>query len=101
VVDRFTKRTKQKKSTMATHSDSHTHETHLSPHQRLWQMLREDRMDIFTLVVYTSLTGILTLAIPLTAQFAVNTLAAGIMIQPLVVLSVAVLTALMFAGFLG
>lgn len=57
-------------------------------------------MDIFTLVVYTSLTGILTLAIPLTAQFAVNTLAAGIMIQPLVVLSVAVLTALMFAGFL-
>jgi ATP-binding cassette subfamily B protein len=63
-------------------------------------MLREDRVDIFTLIVYTSLTGILTLAIPLTAQFAVNTLAAGIMLQPLVVLSIAVLAALIFAGWL-
>lgn len=57
-------------------------------------------MDLFTLIVYTILTGILTLVIPLTAQFAVNTLAAGIMIQPLVVLSVAVLFALSFAGIL-
>jgi ABC-type bacteriocin/lantibiotic exporter with double-glycine peptidase domain len=63
-------------------------------------MLREDRMDLLTLVVYTMLTGILTLAIPLTAQFAVNTLAAGIMIQPLVVLTFAVLFALGFAGVL-
>ncbi len=57
-------------------------------------------MDLFTLLVYTVLTGILTLAIPLTAQFAVNTLAAGIMLQPLVVLSLAVLSALIFAGVL-
>ncbi len=57
-------------------------------------------MDLLTLLVYTVLTGILTLAIPLTAQFAVNTLAAGIMIQPLVVLTFAVLAALIFAGVL-
>ncbi len=57
-------------------------------------------MDLLTLLVYTGLTGILTLAIPLTAQFAVNTLAAGIMIQPLVVLTFAVLSALIFAGVL-
>ena len=55
-------------------------------------------MDLLTLLVYTMLTGILTLAIPLTAQFAVNTLAAGIMIQPLIVLTFAVLSALIFAG---
>jgi ABC-type bacteriocin/lantibiotic exporter with double-glycine peptidase domain len=81
-------------------SDSHAHDHHLSPSRRLFQMLREDRMDLLTLVVYTMLTGILTLAIPLTAQFAVNTLAAGIMIQPLVVLTFAVLFALGFAGVL-
>jgi len=63
-------------------------------------MLREDRVDVITLLAYTILTGILTLVIPLTAQFAVNTLTAGIMLQPLVVLSLAVLAALMFAGVL-
>ncbi|MBL8208441.1 MAG: ABC transporter, partial [Blastocatellia bacterium] len=78
----------------------HKHTPHLSPYHRLFQMLREDRVDVITLLAYTILTGILTLVIPLTAQFAVNTLTAGIMLQPLVVLSLAVLAALMFAGVL-
>lgn len=85
---------------MTSKSDSHAHDVHLTPMQRLFQMLREDQTDMYTIFIYTILTGILTLAIPLTAQFAVNTLAAGIMIQPLVVLSLAVLSALLFAGFL-
>lgn len=81
-------------------SGSHADQAHLSPFQRLLGMLREDRADLSVLIVYTLLTGILTLAIPLTAQFAVNTIAAGIVLQPLVVLTTAALGALIFAGIL-
>jgi ABC-type bacteriocin/lantibiotic exporter with double-glycine peptidase domain len=73
---------------------------HLSPPRRLAQMLVEDRGDLLALLAYTSLTGLLTLAIPLTAQFAVNTIAAGIFLQPLLVLTAAALGALLFAGVL-
>jgi ABC-type bacteriocin/lantibiotic exporter with double-glycine peptidase domain len=78
----------------------HHDEAHPTPFRRLVQMLSEDRGDLLALGVYTSLTGLLTLAIPLTAQFAVNTIAAGIFLQPLVVLTAAVLFALVFAGAL-
>jgi ATP-binding cassette subfamily B protein len=49
---------------------------------------------------YTSLTGILALVVPLAAQALVNTVAVGIFLQPLVVLSFAVLMLLLFRGFL-
>jgi ATP-binding cassette subfamily B protein len=81
-------------------SSSSKGQHHLSPFARLMEMLREDRADLGVLIVYTLLTGLLTLAIPLTAQFAVNTIAAGVMLQPLVVLTVAALGALIFAGIL-
>lgn len=40
------------------------------------------------------------LAVPLAAQALVNTIAAGVMLQPLIVLTLVVLGALLFAGFL-
>ncbi|HYE73519.1 MAG TPA: ABC transporter, partial [Blastocatellia bacterium] len=75
-------------------------EHHPSPLRRLIQMLNEDRGDLLALSAYIILTGILTLAIPLTAQFAVNTIAAGIYLQPLIVLTIAAFVALLFAGVL-
>ncbi|MFN0123339.1 MAG: peptidase domain-containing ABC transporter [Blastocatellia bacterium] len=78
------------------------HEQHepMSPAARLRKMLRPDVADLAGLLAYTTLTGILSLVVPLAAQFTVNTIAAGVFMQPLVVLTLAVLLALALAGLL-
>lgn len=59
-----------------------------------------ERNDLLVIVLYVILIGLLSLAVPLAAQALVNTIAAGVMIQPLVVLTFGVLAALIFAGVL-
>ena len=82
-------------------SQAHSHdEHHATPYQRLRRMLLLDRHDLMVLFAYTVLIGILMLAVPLAAQALVNTIAAGVMLQPLIVLTLAVLGALLFAGVL-
>ena len=82
-----------------THSHTHGEHDHgLTPYQRLRQLLWLDRYDLFVIAIYTILIGTLFLAVPLAAQALVNTIAAGVMLQPLVVLTLAVLCALIFAG---
>lgn len=53
-----------------------------------------------TVLIYTSLIGLLALAVPLAAQALVNTIAAGVLMQPLIVLTAGVLGALLFVGVL-
>ena len=72
----------------------------INPLGRLWQMLVVDKRDLVVLTVYTLITGLVSLAVPLAAQSLVNTIAAGIFIQPLIVLSLLVLTGLLFSAFL-
>ncbi len=74
--------------------------TSVSPLGRLWLLLVEDRKDILVLLVYTLLNGLLMLAVPLAAQALVNTIAAGVFLQPLVVLSLLLFVGLLFAGVL-
>ena len=62
--------------------------------------MRIERNDLLVIVLYVILIGLLSLAVPLAAQSLVNTIAAGVMIQPLVVLTIGVLAALIFAGLL-
>lgn len=76
------------------------HEHHPTPFQRLRKLLWLDRGDYVVIVVYTILIGLLMLAVPLAAQALVNTIAAGVLIQPLVVLTLGVFGALFFAGIL-
>jgi len=73
---------------------------HFSPFQRLLGLLREDKKDLLILVVYTILAGLLTLAVPLAAQALVNTIAAGVFLQPLVVLTALLFVGMLFAGIL-
>ncbi|CAN5152986.1 ATP-binding cassette domain-containing protein [soil metagenome] len=80
--------------------DSTSAEFHPTPVQRLWAMLVDDRRDLIVLVTYTLVTGLLALAVPLAAQALVNTIAAGIFLQPLIVLSLLVLTGLFFGSIL-
>ncbi|MEP7337244.1 MAG: ATP-binding cassette domain-containing protein [Acidobacteriota bacterium] len=69
-----------------------------APYQRLLQLLRLDRGDYLAIIFYTAFIGLLTLAVPLAAQALVNTIAAGVMLQPLAVLTLGVLGAMLFAG---
>ncbi|MDZ4837860.1 MAG: ATP-binding cassette domain-containing protein [Candidatus Melainabacteria bacterium] len=74
--------------------------THQSPLSRLWGMLVEDKHDLSVLLCYTILTGMISLAVPLAAQAVVNTIAAGIFLQPLIVLSLLLLVGLLFGSCL-
>jgi len=76
------------------------HVQHKTPHQRLYDMINLDRGDYLVIIVYTVFIGLLTLAVPLAAQALVNTIAAGVMVQPLIVLTLGVFGALLFAGTL-
>lgn len=82
---------------MASHANHHGH---LTPYQRLLILLRHDRKDLLILVLYTILAGLLTLAVPLAAQALVNTIAAGVFLQPLVVLTALLFIGMIFAGIL-
>ncbi|CAN5563401.1 ATP-binding cassette domain-containing protein [soil metagenome] len=79
-----------------TSADAHA----ASPLRRLWEMLLEDKRDLFVLFTYTLIIGFISLAVPLAAQALVNTIAAGIFLQPLIVLSLLVLTGLVFSSAL-
>lgn len=71
-----------------------------SPHARLGQMIFEDRGDLLLIVVYTFFTGLLSLSLPLATQIVVNTIAAGVFMQPLTVVAGAVCAALTFVALL-
>ncbi|MDX2083900.1 MAG: ATP-binding cassette domain-containing protein [Candidatus Melainabacteria bacterium] len=71
-----------------------------TPFRRLIATLKDDRKDLGILCIYTVFSGLLTLGVPLAAQAVVNTIAAGVFLQPLVVLTLLVLVGLLFAGVL-
>ncbi len=73
---------------------------HTSPLERFWSMIVADKHDLVVLIVYTVITGLVSLAVPLAAQALVNTIAAGIFLQPLIVLSLLVLAGLLFGSVL-
>jgi len=65
-----------------------------SPHDRLRQMIFEDKGDLVLILIYTFFSGLFSLSIPLATQIVVNTIAAGVFLQPLSVIATVVLTAL-------
>ena len=71
-----------------------------SPHKRLWQMIFEDKKDLALILIYTFCSGLFALAIPLATQILVNTIAAGVFLQPLSVIASGVLFALCFVAAL-
>lgn len=71
-----------------------------SPHARLWQLLIEDRRDLLLIATYTMLSGIFSLSIPLATQTLVNTIAAGVFLQPILLIAFMVLVGLCFVASL-
>lgn len=75
-----------------------THNT--QPLDRFWALAKMDSRDLSILLSYTLVTGLLSLAVPLAAQAVVNTIAAGIFLQPLIVMTVLLFAGLLFVAVL-
>ncbi len=73
---------------------------HPQPLERFWELAKIDAHDLLILLSYTLVTGLLSLAVPLAAQAVVNTIAAGIFLQPLIVMSVLLFVGLLFVAIL-
>lgn len=83
------------------HGGRHSgHGTHPSPWSRLWEFLRPEWSDFWIVLVFALFTGMLRLATPIAVESLVNTVAFGTLLQPLVVLSIILLTFLAFAAAL-
>ncbi|MEM1070571.1 MAG: ABC transporter ATP-binding protein [Planctomycetota bacterium] len=82
------------------HSQSHHDHEHLSPFKRFVGLLRLEVRDIWTMVLFAFVAGILTLATPLAVESLVNVVSWGTYIQPLIVLGLILFTCLGIAGVL-
>ncbi len=71
---------------------------HPTPAQRALQLLGKEKSELWVLLVYTIALVIFGLLIPLATQALVNTVAAGLFLQPLVILAVMVFGALFLSG---
>jgi len=71
------------------------------PLRRLLELLRPDRSDLWTVVLYAVLIGGLTLATPIAVQQLVNTVAFGGLIQPVVILALLLFGGLAFSALLS
>lgn len=67
-----------------------------NPQERLKKLAEDDKKDLIALITYTLIASLLFLAVPLATQALVNTIAAGIFIQPLIVMSIMLFCGLMF-----
>jgi ABC-type bacteriocin/lantibiotic exporter with double-glycine peptidase domain len=74
------------------------HHDHPSPWDRFWALMQPERSDLWVVVVYALLVGLLSLAVPVAVQALVNTVAFGVLRQPVLVLTALVLMGLVFAG---
>lgn len=72
--------------------------------QNPWRSVRwlvgSDSRDLWTLLVYASVVGLLTLAIPIAVQALVGTVAFGALLQPIVVLALLLLAGLTLSATL-
>ena len=70
----------------------------LRPIDRVWGLLRSESNDVFVVLVYAVLVGILSLATPLAIQVLINQLAFGVVLQPILFLGFALLVCLTLAA---
>jgi putative ABC transport system ATP-binding protein len=74
------------------------HAEKMSPLARLWALLRPERSDIFVLLAFSLVVGLLTLAVPIASQSLIDTVAFGRFLQPVVVLTLLLLAFLSFSA---
>ncbi|TWU02426.1 ATP-binding cassette domain-containing protein [Stieleria varia] len=80
--------------------DHHDHHEHMKPLKRFLMLIALDRRDVWTVVLFAFVAGILGLATPLAIESLVNVVSWGIFIQPLIVLGLILLVCLGLSGVL-
>lgn len=76
-----------------------SHETHgLRPLDRAWALLKPEWGDIWIVLVFAFVVGLLMLATPIAVETLVNTVAFGRFLQPILVLAIILLTFLAFSA---
>jgi ABC-type bacteriocin/lantibiotic exporter with double-glycine peptidase domain len=68
--------------------------------KKLWALARMERSDLTTVVFYAVVIGVLTLVLPVSVQALVNTIAFGSVLQPLIILGLAMLAGLVLSAVL-
>lgn len=76
-----------------------SHETRgLKPFDRAWALLKPEWGDIWIVLVFAFVVGLLMLATPIAVESLVNTVAFGRFLQPIIVLAIILLTFLAFSA---
>lgn len=76
-----------------------SHETRgMSPFSRAWSLMKPEFSDIWIVLVFAFIVGLLMLATPIAVESLVNTVAFGRFLQPVIILAVILLTFLAFSA---
>lgn len=81
--------------------ESRYHKKTLSPQKRLFQFLKIEKNDLYAVFIYSLVAGFFYLVTPVVVQTLVNTIAFGTLLQPLVILTIALFFILSFAAIIG
>lgn len=68
------------------------------PYSRLWLILQPEKRDIFIVLIFSIAAAILSLAGPIGVESLVNTVAFGVLMWPVVVISIVLMGCLAFAA---
>lgn len=71
-----------------------------TPVDRLWRLLQPELTDMWMVLVFALVVGLLAMATPLAVETLVNTVAFGRLLQPVVILALMLLTFLSFSASL-
>lgn len=74
----------------------HAHDHHMPPLARAWALLRPESGDIWIIILFALVAGVLAMATPLAIEALVSTVTFGRLLQPIVVLSLMLLVFLAF-----
>ncbi len=81
-------------------SSSGEHNEHLSPSQRLFRLMKGEKKEIRYIYFFAVLMGIVNLALPLGIQSIITLLSGGMIMSSIIVLTIVIVVATAFAGYL-
>ena len=76
----------------------HVTEHAATPYDRLWGLIAPEWSDIWIIIVFATINGLLALATPLAVETLVNTVAFGQLMQPIIILAIILLGFLSFSS---
>lgn len=83
------------------HASGGHHHEHLSPVERLWRLLREEKSDITLTYLYAVLVGLFSLTVPLSVQGLTQLVQGGLLLQPVVLLIGFAVVGTLVTGLVG